>query len=372
MHLDHVDPLGNRGPDELANLVAACIGCNLEKSDKHFPELLAVFGGILPGAIVAEQMRAARARGEGPCLLFHEPRNERRELISQMEKAGKRLSLNNPLDYYKLPEFAAIAKRGSLAAVDSYDWTRYLWMECCRAWELASRPYFNVYPIVVDALTRTRLELTAAQACGSLIRSDGGIAVGFGGIAVCFSVRDEPTVSGYRLNQLQVVVLGMGNATKHSEQLIVLAQVDGSDGPRMATYHIPLSKRLDSESLAGSSENPDTLYQLVVRLAVGVLILAQDEKSCEPILLTKDRKRRLTDEQYEMAVARARQRTGMRGCSIGRDWIASPHVRRPHFAIRWTERGRTTPRLVPVKGCIVRRSELLEVPTGYKSYQDEQ
>jgi hypothetical protein len=71
-HLDHVDPLGNRGPDELANLVAACIGCNLEKSDKQFPELIAVFDGILPGAIVAEQMRAARERGDGPSLLFHE------------------------------------------------------------------------------------------------------------------------------------------------------------------------------------------------------------------------------------------------------------------------------------------------------------
>jgi hypothetical protein len=237
-------------------------------------------------------------------------------------------------------------------------------MECCRAWELSGRPYFNVYPIAVDALARTRLELTGTQACGSLIDRHGGLAV-------CFSVGNEPTVPGYRLDGLQIVRVTGGTAAKPSEQLIVLAQVDGVEGQKIATYHVSLSERLDTESLAGSNEEPDTLYRLVLRLAVGVLILAQDKQAYEPILLAKDRKRNLTGAQHEVAVARAIRIYGMRGCTIGHDWIASPHVRRPHFAIRWTGTGRTTPRLVPVKGCIVRRSELLEVPTGYKSYPDE-
>lgn len=43
----------------------------------------------------------------------------------------------------------------------------------------------------------------------------------------------------------------------------------------------------------------------------------------------------------------------------------SPHCRRPHFAIRWTEKGHSVPKLVPVNGCLVNRSKLLPVPTGY-------
>jgi hypothetical protein len=106
-------------------------------------------------------------------------------------------------------------------------------------------------------------------------------------------------------------------------------------------------------------------------LAIGTKLLAEDPEFCEPIMVAKDRKRDLTPEQRETAVQRAIKRTGMRGFTVGRDWVASPHVRRPHFAICWTGQGRTAPRLVPVKGSIVRRSELLKIPTGYKTYDDE-
>jgi hypothetical protein len=40
MHLDHVDPVSRGGPDTESNLRPACPDCNLEKSAKHFPEIL--------------------------------------------------------------------------------------------------------------------------------------------------------------------------------------------------------------------------------------------------------------------------------------------------------------------------------------------
>lgn len=40
MHLDHVDPVSRGGPDTESNLRPACPDCNLEKSAKHFPEII--------------------------------------------------------------------------------------------------------------------------------------------------------------------------------------------------------------------------------------------------------------------------------------------------------------------------------------------
>ena len=51
----------------------------------------------------------------------------------------------------------------------------------------------------------------------------------------------------------------------------------------------------------------------------------------------------------------------------GKDFerTVSPHMRVPHFAIRWTGKGRTKPKLVPVKGSLVNREKILPIPTGY-------
>ena len=43
----------------------------------------------------------------------------------------------------------------------------------------------------------------------------------------------------------------------------------------------------------------------------------------------------------------------------------APHFRRPHFAIRWTGKGGAVPRMVPVKGSVVKRQLATDVPTGY-------
>ena len=363
MHLDHVDPLGRQGPDKLENLVAACIGCNLEKSDKEFPELLAAFEGKLPGAIIAARIAEA-THGQIPKCQFHLPHNERREQLRLQKEAGKQFDLKDPLDFYDLPEVVARFKVCAVAAPDSEQWTSGLWVELCRFWEACGRPYYNIYPVVVDALSRTRLGLTAREVCGNLVEFSRI------GIAVCFALGYEPTASGEAIEQLRVSVVSSEESSSGG-CFYVIAHTNGQNGPRVHTYHADLSQRLDQEGLAVDDGEPDSLYQLATRLAIGVLLLAQDDRFLEPILLAKDRERDLTPDQRQQAIERACRRTQMRGFAIGRDWIASPHVRRPHFAIRWTGEGRTTPRLVAVKGCIVRRSELLTVPTGYQVYGDE-
>lgn len=359
MHLDHVNPLGQQGPDELFNLVAACVGCNLEKSGKTFPELVTSFGGRLPGAIVAEQIQHAASLGEGPAIVFHEPKNFRRELLKATEEAGRKVRLKDPFDFYDLPAIKRILDTAVGADFQCESWIRRAKLIYCQIWEENGRPYFNLYPVVEEAIRRTSLQITAGQACGQYASEEFCIAV-------CLGDGREPIASGNKLCQLQVGVTQDSVPTLH-----ILAHTLAATGPFEHHYFLELDRTFDEPGLTQSGDVSDDLYVLCGRLAVGVLLLAQDERFVEPILLARDRERELPPDAFEKAVERARNRTGMRGFTIGRDWVASPHVRRAHFAIRWTEKGRTTPRLVPVKGCIVRRSELLKVPTGYKTYADE-
>jgi len=73
------------------------------------------------------------------------------------------------------------------------------------------------------------------------------------------------------------------------------------------------------------------------------------------------------DEELRKRLVAKAQRRGKVGWNVGRQIEVTPHVRRPHFAIRWTERGRAVPKLVPVKGSVVHRQLAEKVPTGFGS-----
>lgn len=75
-------------------------------------------------------------------------------------------------------------------------------------------------------------------------------------------------------------------------------------------------------------------------------------------------------EEYEKTgdrkfVLLAREK-GIVGWDIGSKVVVSPHYRNAHFGIRWTGKDRAVPKLVPIKGCIVKKSKITDVPTGYE------
>lgn len=101
----------------------------------------------------------------------------------------------------------------------------------------------------------------------------------------------------------------------------------------------------------------------LIKSAVGVLLLARDPDFFQPSILNKDEHRR---DSFDMGflVDRAKRR-GKFGFELGRNIDVCPHMRRPHFAIRWTGKGGSVPRLVPVKGSIIHRSKAMEIPSGF-------
>ena len=100
-----------------------------------------------------------------------------------------------------------------------------------------------------------------------------------------------------------------------------------------------------------------------VRMVCTVCLLADNPDLITPDVLARDRAAfdRTRDQKYiDRAV-----RIGKRGWLVGAKTEVDPHFRRPHFAFRWTGKGRVELDLVPVKGCIVKRQKVTDVPTGF-------
>lgn len=63
------------------------------------------------------------------------------------------------------------------------------------------------------------------------------------------------------------------------------------------------------------------------------------------------------------------RRRGVIGWDLGKYVEAGPHMRRPHFGIRWKGTGHSRPELVPIRGCIV-NGKKLKMPEGYEPVHD--
>jgi hypothetical protein len=226
-------------------------------------------------------------------------------------------------------------------------------------WVKNRRAFYNVYPAVSRCLQNTSLRIVPSQICGPL-RS----------VAICFAKGSEIAMSnGTAVAMIFSSFSGMFDLrtreVSETPWISLSVMRIRHDGKTAYTYlEMPGDEILD-----GNENDSDGILAMpdkrrLLSLAIGVAVLAKDERYAEPILLNRDSKRLLTPEQMKQAIERAK-RNGRNGMSIGKDIEVSPHVRRPHMAIRWTGIGATTPRLVPVSGCLVRRSELFPVPTGY-------
>jgi len=107
---------------------------------------------------------------------------------------------------------------------------------------------------------------------------------------------------------------------------------------------------------------------LALYVALSLIAADRDSELIERIVLTKDRDEYLKTRNSDL-VKKAESKNVV-GWEIGRGMETTPHFRRPHFGIRWTGTGRTVPRVVPVKGSLVNRKKLKEVPHGYAGEEE--
>jgi hypothetical protein len=238
-------------------------------------------------------------------------------------------------DYYaylndKLSNDKSIFKDNETQAIETIWWNE-------------RRPFYNVYPAVTKCLVNTRLEFHIED-----------LGIDLYAIAICFAKGHEPVLNGDKVASILFNLLSTKESGLPPGMFVCWNTVDCQRWHTIMKAHE--SKICDRKGIDKASD--------IISLCVGVAMLAKDERFAEPILLKRDQARTLTPEQRQAAIERA-IRNGRNGIAIGKDIEVSPHVRRPHFGIRWTGKGREVPKLVPIAGSLVSRSRLYPLPTGY-------
>ena len=221
-----------------------------------------------------------------------------------------------------------------------------------REWWENSRPYYKAFPCIVEQLTKLKLDIEARHVPNPPFKS---MVIRFAESSeiqtVFFSIWRHPETREIDRQLTLTACIGKVNTATG-------LQLRGDE---------PIESSLERSIV----EAPDAQLKLKVenciRAALTICLLADDPSIIAPDVLSADRDRyeSETDEAWkERAVARARRR-GVVGWNIGADYEVCPHYRRPHFGIRHTGKGGTVPRIVPIKGAVVHRSRLTEVPTGW-------
>lgn len=228
-------------------------------------------------------------------------------------------------------------------------------------WYEASRPYYKVWPAIQSALLNTNLGIKTRELelrdRSILIR----FAVGHEPVknagAVLVSIRQTVDIATKQPDGNRSLVINWGEETDNTHKTCFIDLNDKT-----------FEEAINEGAAAGQLDEIGTSdAKTIVRCVAMVVLLADDPSIITPDVLAKDRDRydRETDEEWKQrAVDRARRR-GVVGWNIGADYEVCPHYRRPHFGLRHTGKGGTVPRIVPIKGAIVHRSRLTEVPTGY-------
>lgn len=227
--------------------------------------------------------------------------------------------------------------------------SEYYWIE-------SGKPFFHAFPAVVKALIKTPLHIKPEQIPKSIVHLLDSLCVKL----------PQPSLSEFRgvthffirVTSSSVDVNGSG-----LDQNPCVA-FSFSDVDAAFTHAIRFSETAETSEVGSDIESGADVIRRrnIVRVGLGVMMLAADPDYIKPVLLKADENK---TTPLEERIERAKRR-GVFGFSIGEDIERSPHFRRPHFATRWTGKGATIPKLVPVKGAVIGKEIMTTVPTGFE------
>ncbi len=225
-------------------------------------------------------------------------------------------------------------------------------------WYQNRRPYYKVYPCIVDALCKLNLNFKCE--CPKVPE---------GTIGIRFAEGHEPKSQDGHVIEAMLV----HSRSDQGGREVLFVQVTFKENhdaywfyfdtnPNCST--IEESFRLGCQALAVKYEKARIL---ATRIALTVLMLADDPEVITADVLAADQNRydNETDDGWKMRAKERAKQKGVFGWSIGKNIQVAPHIRRPHWAVRWTGPGKKTPQIRPIKGCKVNWDKLTKVPTGH-------
>lgn len=258
--------------------------------------------------------------------------------------------------------------RGSEKLSD-LDFQRFMSLSSEMVWVNDERPYYNVWPIVLDLISTVKLDLPFSS-----------VQFPFPCMLFRFALGNEP-------GGVATSLVWWPDTSDDTVQAGVCCFFPGSMDVMSFQYTGKCSDTIESwlaraENEAGSKSGQHTMRKysharfdhvdIFIRLCVFVGLLSHETDLITPIVLAKDR------NQYEDAdpdtrrwlEERATRKLG-RGFEFGKklqeERDSSPHWRNPHLTLFWTGEGRTVPILKMRRGSLVqpKRVSMADVPTGF-------
>lgn len=206
------------------------------------------------------------------------------------------------------------------------------WYECVR-------PYYKVYPCIVDSLCKLKLDFNCE--CPDIPE---------GIISIRFAEGHEPKAKNG--NRIASLLVSKVLAFDKGEKLLI--QVTVKDDPDL-NYRFCFDTNDESKTIQELLDDPKSelarreIAVLAVRIALTVCMLADDPEIITPDVLSDQQGRfdKEADEKWKMRAREKAKNKGVFGWSVGKNIEVTPHFRRPHFAIRHTGQGRKIPKIVP-------------------------
>jgi hypothetical protein len=231
------------------------------------------------------------------------------------------------------------------------------------SWRMVCRPYYKVWPSVLDSILKIKLDTTLSQ-----------LTIPHDVLCVRFPRSRERSISSV----LAATTTIEGRRCLLFTYQYVNCSGNLRDGGCLMTCDsegtiedviTECREKASCGKFLGNGSHWDVTapeadkYGISLRALVGVSLLAIDPSIIEPDVLTCDQKR--YHETGDQKYADRAKRRGKFGFHVGRKIESMPHYRRPHFGLRHTGKGGKIPKIVPIKGTVVHRKKVTDVPTGY-------
>jgi len=244
-------------------------------------------------------------------------------------------------------------------------------------WIKNRRPYYKVYPCMVDAMCRLRLN--AKFPCPDIPQ---------GQLSIRFALGKEPsTKDGIKIGSLFVCNANLRRRTSgiESKGMTIIANLLNPPNrdfkPFVITFDPNPHHYKSVEDLLENGQDPNSslrneqepyrtmrkeVQALAIRIALTTCMLADDPEIVTPDVLVEHQKNYdKASEEWKRKAEKKARRIGKVGWNIGKNLEIIPHFRRPHWAIRhFGPKGNSVPKVVKVKHSVVHRDRLTTVPNG--------
>lgn len=139
----------------------------------------------------------------------------------------------------------------------------------------------------------------------------------------------------------------------------------GSDIENDVIHNRAVNAQMQADGTYKSDHNCTPIYFLIMQTYAAFRLGSDFIVDDVPLAVDVDKWERTKNKAL---IDKARRR-GVIGWDLGKHVETGPHMRRPHFGIRWKGTGHSRPELVPIRGCIV-NGKKLKMPEGYEPVHD--